>query len=172
MEALASGRDITEKMINWCIDELTWRANMVPNHPAVPPPVFVYHGDVFKCDKFTGSANLKKELQEAVRIFEKKIPENMKDWHPNSDGKVWDLVHPSLFPLVYGRTRILANGETTNLDDFIERCGQGEIIPVPGEDRTTESGEASKAFNAPELSFSTKFQWLPCEVELTQKEVK
>lgn len=32
------------------------------------------------------------------------VPEDEKDWHPGSDGRVLDLVHPSLYPVVYGRT--------------------------------------------------------------------
>lgn len=32
------------------------------------------------------------------------VPESEKDWHPGSDGLVLDLVHPSLYPIVYGRT--------------------------------------------------------------------
>ena len=32
------------------------------------------------------------------------VPDSEKDWHPGSDGLVLDLVHPSLFPVVYGRT--------------------------------------------------------------------
>lgn len=29
------------------------------------------------------------------------------DWHPHSDEKVQDLVHPSMYPLIYG---IISNG--------------------------------------------------------------
>jgi hypothetical protein len=32
------------------------------------------------------------------------VPESEKDWHPRSNGQVLDLVHPSLYPIVYGRT--------------------------------------------------------------------
>lgn len=32
------------------------------------------------------------------------VHEGDKDWHPRSNGLVLDLVHPSLYPLVYGRT--------------------------------------------------------------------
>lgn len=32
------------------------------------------------------------------------VPEKLKDWHPQSDGQVLDLVHPSLYPVVYDRT--------------------------------------------------------------------
>ncbi|KAF8885249.1 hypothetical protein CPB84DRAFT_1788521 [Gymnopilus junonius] len=168
-EILNSGLDVTEKMANWCMEELVHKARMVPNLPAIPPPVFVYNGDVFKWDKFSGSAKLKADLQKAVRKFEEKIPENMKDWHPNSGGKVWDLVHPSLFPLVYGRTRILANGEMTDLKDCIPRCGQGEIIPVP---QTVDPGGSSESAAPSMYAYSAKFQWLPCEVDITGRDPK
>ena len=32
------------------------------------------------------------------------MPEDQKDWHPGSNKQVLDLVHPSLYPLVYGKT--------------------------------------------------------------------
>ncbi|KAF8637295.1 hypothetical protein AX16_010825, partial [Volvariella volvacea WC 439] len=44
------------------------------------------------------------ELRSAVRPLED-IPDKDKNWHPGSDGKVLDLVHPSLFPLLYGKSR-------------------------------------------------------------------
>ncbi|KAF8885254.1 hypothetical protein CPB84DRAFT_138098 [Gymnopilus junonius] len=174
-EALASGRDVTERMINWCINELKYNASLIPPPPALPPPIFVYNGDVFKSD-YAVSGELKKELQEAVKIFEAKIPGNMKDWHPGSEGKVWDLVHPSIFPLVYGHTRVLANGEMTTLKDCIQCCGQGEVAPIPPDDETEEkwSREAGDEVDwladddpdSVEHPFSAKFQWLPCEVDI------
>ena len=39
------------------------------------------------------------------------VPDSEKDWHPGSDGKVLDLVHPSLFPVIYGLT-CTTSGET------------------------------------------------------------
>ena len=51
------------------------------------------------------------ELKDALRIgaaLLEDVPERLRDWHPGSDGKVLDLVHPSLFPLVYGRSRVLS----------------------------------------------------------------
>ena len=32
------------------------------------------------------------------------VPESEKDWHPGSSGFVLNLVHPSLYPIVFGRT--------------------------------------------------------------------
>ncbi|KAH8919819.1 hypothetical protein BT69DRAFT_1299897 [Atractiella rhizophila] len=33
------------------------------------------------------------------------LPESEKDWHPRSDNQVLNLVHPSLYPIVYKHTR-------------------------------------------------------------------
>ena len=41
------------------------------------------------------------------------VPDNHKDWHPGSNGKVLDLFHPSLYSLVYGRTKVLGTGTTS-----------------------------------------------------------
>jgi len=97
----------------------------------------VYQANVVKSDTAV-SSELKQLLQEAVNKFEVGIPEKLKDWHPGSDDKVWDLVHPSLFPLIYGRSRVLENGETTTLHDCIQRCGQGRITNVPPLKRLTK----------------------------------
>jgi hypothetical protein len=157
-EALSSGLDVTPKMVDWCLDELRYKASLI-QHNKPMPPIFVYNGDVFKSDNAV-SAELRKSLQENVTKFESKIPLNSKDWHPASDQKVWDLVHPSLFPLVYGCTRVLSNGETTTLEDCIERCGQGKVASIPAEEET-EKG-----------CFSAKFQWLPCEVDISGDQAK
>lgn len=47
--------------------------------------------------------------------------------------KVVDLVHPSLFPVIYGRSRILKD-EAIGLDDCLAHSGSGEVLPVPPED--------------------------------------
>lgn len=92
------------------------------------------------------------------------VPDDEKDWHPNSDIQVLDLVHPSLFPLVYGRTRIIPDRILT-VDDGVNLSGQGQVLP---------QGDAH--LPPPRLwyyrpsrlddSYSKKFQWLPCDVSL------
>lgn len=49
-------------------------------------------------------------LRSAVAPLED-VSDDQKDWHPGSDGKVLDLVHPSLFPLMYGKSKYLAIGK-------------------------------------------------------------
>lgn len=105
---------------------------------------------VFKSD-ITVSDEFKKELQNAIYPLEND-PDREKDWHPGSEGQVLDLVHPSLYPLVYGQTRVLAN-ETIGLDDCMKRCGDGDVILAPSKE-------------AENNAWSQKFQWLPSEFEL------
>lgn len=48
-------------------------------------------------------------MTDALRSGVKKledVPENEKDWHPGSNNQVLDLVHPSMYCLVYGRTLV------------------------------------------------------------------
>lgn len=42
----------------------------------------------------------------AVSVLEN-VPDAKKDWHPGSNNQVLDLVHPSLFCFVAGRTKVL-----------------------------------------------------------------
>ncbi|KAK6510820.1 hypothetical protein TWF506_009915 [Arthrobotrys conoides] len=46
---------------------------------------------------------VRRELVDAVATLEN-VPEDQKDWHPGSQRQVLDLVHPSLWPIIYGRT--------------------------------------------------------------------
>lgn len=45
------------------------------------------------------------------------VEEAEKDWHPGSNKQVLDLVHPSLYPLVYGRT-LLRKSEGSASDSW------------------------------------------------------
>ncbi|KAJ2401839.1 hypothetical protein GGI23_001127 [Coemansia sp. RSA 2559] len=50
------------------------------------------------------------DTEEAVRRYAailESVPDRQKDWHPNSNNQVLNLVHPSLYPIVYDRSMIL-----------------------------------------------------------------
>ena len=138
-------------MVDWCIDELRYKARIFEETGAV----IVYNGDVVKSDTAI-SDSLKAALREAVIPLED-IPVREKDWHPGSDEKVLDLVHPSLFPFLYGRSRILPDS-LVGLDDCIQRCGEGAIVPVPSDEDINRHEPGS---------YSNRFQWLPCEVDIS-----
>ncbi|KAJ7062903.1 hypothetical protein C8F01DRAFT_985972, partial [Mycena amicta] len=44
------------------------------------------------------------DLSALLRAEAAKLEDEEKDWHPGSNGQVLDLVHPSLYPIMYGRT--------------------------------------------------------------------
>lgn len=66
-----------------------------------------------------------------------------------------DLVHPSIYPLVYGQSEILEEG-TCGVDDCVSWIGKGKVLKLP----STDLEEASST------DFSTTFQWLPSEFEV------
>ncbi|KAK6334843.1 hypothetical protein TWF718_010288 [Orbilia javanica] len=51
-----------------------------------------------------------RELIDAVATLEN-VPEEQKDWHPGAGRQVLDLVHPSLWPVIYGKTVSTVDGK-------------------------------------------------------------
>lgn len=105
--------------------------------------------------------DLRHALTAAVAPLED-VPDDRKDWHPGSGGKVLDLVHPSLWPLRYGRSRILSD-KRIGLHDALEHSGLGVIIPSPHPfELNWDSWDTWDGIRVPSLS--RRFQWLPCDV--------
>jgi len=149
-------------MVDWVIEELRYKAKIFKETGAVS----VYNGDVAKSD-IAISDDVKHSLRAAVRPLEE-IPEVYKDYHPGSDGKVLDLVHPSLFPLIYGKSRVL-DGELIGLDNCIESAGKGVIVPIPSDIDTglDRKGSSTYGWGPAAKPYSKNFQWLPCEVDIS-----
>lgn len=103
---------------------------------------------------------LREEIIEACKPLQN-VPESERDWHPKSDGKVLNLVHPSLFPVVYGRTRALSQPDV-GLMDCCESCGQGEILEAG---QALPEGTVGGWQRLEKSNFwSAKYQWLPSDV--------
>jgi len=139
-------------MFTWIIKELRYKAKIFVETKAVS----LYNGDVVKSDSKVPES-LKDALKSAVAPLEN-IPEVYKDYHPGSDGKVIDLVHPSLFPLIYGRSRILPD-KLVEIDNCLEMIGLGNALPSPSENEISDAHLSH--------SYSTDYQWLPCDVEFS-----
>lgn len=142
-----------------CIDELQAKAGLYEETGLVP--VFDYSACVVKSDTILDS-ELTQKLIDAVKPLEN-VPGDAQDWHPGSDGKVLDLVHPSMWPLVFGRTHILPDREI-GLDDCLQAIGTGEVIPHPSGTEPQKASGFWDTFNRDNFSFN--FQWLPCNVEI------
>ncbi|GJE99874.1 DUF4246 domain-containing protein [Phanerochaete sordida] len=87
--------------VEFVLNELEWYANRRDQITGIEPSV--YHR-IWQSDSLIDE-ELQSKLVQQVALLED-IPDSAKDWHPNSDGQVLDLVHPSLYPIVYGRTHI------------------------------------------------------------------
>lgn len=138
--------------------ELLLKADMYEQTGLVP--VFDYSACVIKSDTLL-EGELISDLIDKVNPLEN-VPEKAKDWHPGSNGKVLDLVHPSLWPLVYGRSRIMPD-EEFGLDDCLSFIGAGELIQ-----RQIDRHTSTFWNNRNVAASSINFQWLPCNVALSQ----
>lgn len=112
------------------------------------------------------------ELHDALRdAFARLKADNSSnpDWHPRTGEKVQDLVHPSMYPLVYGRSLFIPE-EVVGVEDAIDKwAGKGEVIP-----RRPEWGEEGEGKNmrravlrVPNFYWSTTYQWLPANLKFT-----
>lgn len=135
-------------MADWCIDELRHTAEIFKKTGSVS----VYNGLVQKSESAIPQL-IRTTLKTAVTPLERISPK-MQDWCSESDSTVLDLVHPSLYPLIYGTTRVLRHGEM-NLGNCVDGTSEGTVVHGCLPDRAAR----------PVGGFSTKFQWLPCNVE-------
>ncbi|KAL3458969.1 hypothetical protein BJX64DRAFT_291741 [Aspergillus heterothallicus] len=155
-EITQSGKDITPSMIDYIMDELRWKAEEYKKTGIIN----AYDPGVIKSDTLIPK-ELQRNLIDAVKPLED-VPEEEKDYHPRTDDKVVDLVHPSLFPLIYGRTKVLSDKLIT-VDDCFFSVGLGEDTKEQ-EDFVNIHDWRSRGHSP----YSKKFQWLPCNVDFTE----
>ncbi|KAF1731198.1 hypothetical protein CRV24_009277 [Beauveria bassiana] len=151
--------DFTSAMADACIAELRKKAELVQACGFVP--TFDYSTCVVKSDSMMDDT-LASALKSSSLVLEQGL--QGKGWHPGSDGKVLDLVHPSVCPLVYGQSRVLTPGQVVPRDSCVSMMGAGQVITDPGQ----AARKGVRAYNY----FSTRFQWLPAEVLITNGKVK
>ncbi|KAK6336709.1 hypothetical protein TWF718_009500 [Orbilia javanica] len=124
---------------------------------------------------------LRQELIDAVVTLEN-VPEEKKDWHPGTNNTVLDLVHPSMWPVVYGRT-VDGDGKT------IERP-KGSLAPgnynyeFYEDDESPYNSDTDDEYDPYDVDYDTravnptkadrymngwskKFCWLPSEFEVS-----
>ncbi|KAJ5625434.1 hypothetical protein N7510_001743 [Penicillium lagena] len=147
----------TEKMFDYCVKELRyhtarfWRTGMI----------FGAMGIVKSDTAVPG--HVKTALIRASRVLEDDA--SVKHSLPKScDDKVVNLVDPSLFPLIFGRTRAVREDELCR-DHCLSDMGKGEIVSIPSipemEDFVKKLSLTKSRFVD---SYNTKMQWIPCDV--------
>ncbi|KAG9042774.1 hypothetical protein FS837_010393 [Tulasnella sp. UAMH 9824] len=136
------GGKLSEAEVDWVLDELEDLAKMRDDATGIQSSCYVR---VYESDKLIPE-QLKASLVAAARVFED-VPEEDKDWHPRSDNMVLDLVHPSLFCTVYGRTLAWTTDQ--------QGKRQLELLEHPVKDQDS-------------WSYSEKFSWIPTDFQLGQ----
>ncbi len=89
--------------------------------------VSIFNGDVVK-----SNLAIPKDFQESLKAAARKledIPEASKDYLPSSDEKDLDLVHSSLFPFMYGRSRALEDSLVAP-GEYLDAIGKGIVLPI------------------------------------------
>lgn len=148
---------MSNEAFDWCIRELREKADentqlMITLETATR---------CIKADKL-----IPQELQRRLQKGIQPLLDGPKDFHPLSQEKVLDLVHPSLYPAVYGRTRVLSEG-AVNLYHFSAIHDHTAVIPPVPPDT---ANQPESFFHRRDVhKFSKKFQWLPCDVEFTEE---
>lgn len=159
-ELAHSGEEITPSMIEWIIQELRWKTQLYHKQGVV---------EAFDCGIVKSDSAIPKDLQRALKqaiIPLENVPEDQKDYHPDSDGKVINLVHPSLFPVVFGRTHVLPD-RLIDLNDCLGSMGLGVPLLVTPDRQIKRIPSLEERFSKYRYIVSPHYQWLPCDVEIS-----
>ncbi|KAJ7902866.1 hypothetical protein B0H14DRAFT_2667905 [Mycena olivaceomarginata] len=105
---------LTERMSDYVLAELDGYAKIADNERGIERVCFqaIWHSD-----RLIGPDVLER-LKTAVKTLED-VPDGQKDWYPGSNNQVLDLVHPSLYCVVYGRTHAYLPGEPRIAANFL-----------------------------------------------------
>ncbi|CAO2652066.1 Nn.00g003490.m01.CDS01 [Neocucurbitaria sp. VM-36] len=154
---------MSETTFDCCVEELRSKARYFEETGIIP--TLDACASVAKSDRLVSAA-----LHESLRnAFDKlKIDHEVSpDWHPNSNDMVQDLVHPSMYPLVYGRSRGFKE-ECVGVVNAIEHwAGKGEVIPKDDWKYDHERDRFRYGVGAgdvPPNYWSETYQWLPANV--------
>ncbi|CAE6398819.1 unnamed protein product [Rhizoctonia solani] len=150
-EALDQAKLMQQSHIDYVLKELDGYANLRDEKSGAE--VSCYDG-IWQSDILIPIV-LKEQLVEGITKLEN-IPEPKKNWHPRSNRQVLDLVHPSLYPIVYGRTLSYPKDS----DDRSPTSLQLRLKPLEDSLRLLWSPE--------DFCVSKHFQWLPTDFEISE----
>lgn len=154
--------EITPNMAQWMIEELQFKAIVYEKTQTLS----LYNGDITKSD-IGVPEDLRQRVADGVKPLER-VPPELQFFNPGSENKQRDLVPIGLFPLVYGRSRILKD-KLIGIEDAIACAGRGEVIPCPEETGITREDIAWRVASRNDIAirpYSRNFQLLPCDLKL------
>ncbi|KAH7028088.1 uncharacterized protein B0I36DRAFT_247446 [Microdochium trichocladiopsis] len=92
------------------------------------------------------------------------------DWHPGTNEQVRNLIHPSMYPLVYNVTKAIQD-EVVGVDDAITKwSGKGEIITGEIKEEAPPQSYSSIMYGnrGARGTWSHRFQWLPSNLHFNE----
>ncbi|KAF8601402.1 hypothetical protein BDV93DRAFT_585536, partial [Ceratobasidium sp. AG-I] len=156
-EALAQAKKMKESHVDYVLQELDGYANLRDEQTGAEVSCY---DRVWQSDKLV-PPSLRERLIAGVFKLEN-VPASEKDWHPRSNGQVLDLVHPSLYPIVYGRT-LAYPSDSNNRDPSMLK-----VVPIPTLPPTNPRPWPSYNTQDDNYHISLRFQWLPTDFQVSQ----
>ncbi|KAK7061191.1 hypothetical protein R3P38DRAFT_2828031 [Favolaschia claudopus] len=133
---LPVSQQLTPNMVNYVLTELPAYARLSDEQSGIECGPF---DAIWYSDRLIPE-DIASRLRAAIAVLED-VPDDSKDWHPSSNDQVLDLVHPSLYCIVYGRTHMRKESSFT---------------PITPPERDPEQTYASQAI-------SEAFCWMPSD---------
>lgn len=161
-QELKEDPETTDRMVEWLTAELRFKAKVAGKVGFIN----IFYADVVKsCADFFQHEKFRTELCNAILRLEQGLG-LAPEYQMATEERESDYVHPSFFPVVFGKTRVLRD-RIIGIDDAISSMGQGEIIPVPedpGPSRQELSWNIASRSDIMPRPYSSRFQWLPTDV--------
>lgn len=146
-DEIMSVRSYITQMLDLYVDKF----NLGDDESSISPgPV----QETWLCDDLVDTKLRNKFISE-VKVLED-VPEDKKDWHPNTNQQVLDLVHPSLYCCVFGKTSGLVS--RPSVDDM-----SSSKLFMPGAEAVVQN---------PCSSSPVRFQWIPSEFSIDDERDK
>ncbi|KAJ7619042.1 hypothetical protein B0H17DRAFT_1219766 [Mycena rosella] len=157
-DSLPVEQQLTPNMVNYVLTELAAYARLSDPDSGIESGPFdaIWYSDRLVSNETAG-------LLRAAAAELEDVPDDLKDWHPGSNGQVLDLVHPYLYCIVYDRTHSSEGSGSTLL--------QPPVYDILEEyDYDLEDNSEHYAAHA----VSNRFCWLPSDfsVDTTDGSVK
>ncbi|KAL6884769.1 hypothetical protein GGI43DRAFT_419254 [Trichoderma evansii] len=158
-------RIISEAAFEFCIAELRNKAAYFIETGLIP--TLDSAGNVIVKSDNLISDRLRDELAQAFETLRADQAANV-DWHPRSNDMVQNLVHPSMYPFVYDRSKFL-DEEQVGTKNALEFVGKGRVVPeivkMPDYGERFLSAYFMKENGVvPKEYRSSLYQWLPANV--------
>eukprot|EP00916_Digyalum_oweni_P013015 GHVL01021391.1.p1 GENE.GHVL01021391.1~~GHVL01021391.1.p1 ORF type:complete len:420 (+),score=102.86 GHVL01021391.1:92-1351(+) len=146
-----NGHTLTDNNFDFVLEELKFHASLSDDNIRLSPVLGAWESDTLI------NKDMKNKLCDYVTNWENNLVK--KDFHPNTNNQILDLIHPSLCPVVYGLTRIVDDkNDVKKYNSVKEQFDDSFNLKTKILENSTE-----KMWG---FCWSKSFQWLPCDVEV------